>query len=73
VSGRKDGEIMRIWSYGLENPTMSRVPTPYYQLETMAFVHKNSQIVLDSKADFANYNLLIVHGVNHPRSLSLSQ
>jgi polar amino acid transport system substrate-binding protein len=70
VSGRKDGEIMRIWSYGLENPTMTRVPTPYYQLETMAFVHKNSDIVLESKADLANYNLLIVRGVKHTNNIT---
>lgn len=70
VTGRKDGEIMRIWSYGLENPTMIRVPTPYYQLETMAFVHKNSQIVLKSKADLANYNLLTVRGVQHTNNIT---
>jgi hypothetical protein len=70
VTGRKDGEIMRIWSYGLENPTMIRVPTPYYQLETMAFVHKNSQIVLKSKADLANYNVLTVRGVQHTNNIT---
>jgi polar amino acid transport system substrate-binding protein len=70
VLGRKDGEIMRIWGYGLENPTMIRVPTPYYKLETMAFVHKNSQFVLESKADLANYNILRVRGVKHTNNIT---
>lgn len=37
-TGMKDGEIMRIWTYGDENPNTIRVPTPYYYLETMPFV-----------------------------------
>lgn len=40
-SGIKDGEIMRIWTYGEENLNTIRVPTPYYYLETMPFVLKN--------------------------------
>ena len=37
TSGKKDGEIMRIWAYGENNLTTKRVPTPYYSLETMGF------------------------------------
>ena len=33
-TGSKDGEIMRIWTYGDENLTTIRVPTAYYFLET---------------------------------------
>ena len=42
TSGKKDGEIMRIWTYGVENKTTIRVPTPYYKLETMAFIKKDN-------------------------------
>jgi len=70
VTGHKDGEIMRIWTYGVENPTMIRVPTAYYQLETMAFVHKNSQIKLASNADLQNHNLLKVRGVKHTDNIT---
>ncbi|WP_445946132.1 substrate-binding periplasmic protein [Shewanella sp.] len=69
-SGRKDGEIMRIFSYGIENPSMTRVPTSYYYLETMAFVHKESQITLNSKADLSKYNVLKVRGVKHTNNIT---
>lgn len=65
ISGRKDGEIMRIWHYGTENPTTIRVPTPYYFLETMAFIRKDSGITITSKADLAKYRLVKIRGVKH--------
>ena len=37
VTGKVDSEFMRIYSYGNENPNLIRIPTPYFQLETMAF------------------------------------
>lgn len=65
VSGIKDGEIMRIWSYGEENPTTLRVPTPYYKLETMAFIKKDSGILIKSKKDLKKYKITKVRGVKH--------
>lgn len=70
TSGEKDGEIMRIFTYGEENPTTIRVPTPYYQLETMGFVHRDSSIVINSKEDLANYRLVKVRGVKHTNNIS---
>jgi polar amino acid transport system substrate-binding protein len=70
IMGRKDGEIMRIWTYGIENPNMVRVPTSYYHLETMAFAHKESQIKLISKADLGKYNVLKVRGVKHTNNIT---
>jgi polar amino acid transport system substrate-binding protein len=70
IMGRKDGEIMRIWTYGIENPNMVRVPTSYYHLETMAFVHKDSPIKLKSKADLRKYNVLKVLGVKHTNNIT---
>jgi len=63
TSGTKDGEIMRIFTYGNENPTTIRVPTPYYYLETMGFVRKNSGVKVNSKSDLAKYRLAKVRGV----------
>jgi hypothetical protein len=54
VSGRKDGEIMRIWSYGIEHPETLRVPTPYYQLETVAFYKEGADVDVTSTKDLAN-------------------
>lgn len=39
TSANKDGEIMRIWTYGENNPKTKRVPTPYYYLETLDLYH----------------------------------
>lgn len=69
-SGMKDGEIMRIWSYGAENQNTVRVPTPYYYLETMPFVLKNSDIVILNKEDLANYRLAKIRGVKHTNNIT---
>lgn len=70
TSGEKDGEIMRIFTYGIENTTTIRVPTPYYQLETMAFVKKDSGIVIKSKEDLKKYKLVKVRGVKHTNNIT---
>jgi len=70
TSGSKDGEIMRIYTYGEENPTTIRVPTPYYYLETMGFVRKNSGVRIRSKSDLAKYRLAKVRGVKHTNNIT---
>ena len=70
TSGALDGEIMRIWTYGDENPTTIRVPTPYYQLETTAFVRRDRDIVLKTKADLKNYRIAKVGGVKHTNNIT---
>jgi len=70
ASGNKDGEIMRIWTYGLETPTTIRVPTPYYYLETMAFIKVNSGIKIKNKDDLRKYSLVKVRGVKHTNNIT---
>lgn len=70
TSGKSDGEIMRIYSYGVENPTTFRVPTPYYSLETMAFIKKNSRIKITKKADLSKYSIVKVRGVKHTNNIT---
>ena len=70
TSGRVDGEIMRIWSYGEENPTTVRVPTAYYSLETMPFVMTKSGIVINTKADLNQYRVAKVRGVKHTNNIT---
>lgn len=70
VSGRKDGEIMRIWSYGIEHPETVRVPTPYYQLETVAFYKDGADVDVASTKDLANYSVLKVRGVKHTNNIT---
>jgi hypothetical protein len=70
VSGRKDGEIMRIWSYGIEHPETIRVPTPYYQLETMGFFKDGTNIDVKSAQDLARYSVRKVRGVKHTNTIT---
>ena len=70
TSGSRDGEIMRIYSYGEENNTVIRVPTAYYYLETMAFVRKGSGVVINSKEDLLNYKVVKVRGVKHTNNIT---
>ncbi|WDE07439.1 transporter substrate-binding domain-containing protein [Thalassomonas viridans] len=70
TSGKKDGEIMRIWTYGDENSTTIRVPTPYYYLETMPFVLKQGDIDISKAQDLENYSLVKVRGVKHTNNIT---
>lgn len=70
ASGVKDGEVMRIFSYGIDNETLIRVPTPYYYLNTMAFTLKDSGIVINSIDDLKNYRLVKVMGVKHTDNIT---
>lgn len=65
AAGRKDGEVMRVWEYGLVNPTLIRVPTPFYSVKTMAFVHRQRKVAVASLEDLAGYRLAKVRGVRH--------
>lgn len=63
--GLSDGEIMRIFSYGNDNPDVIRVPTSYYSLKTMIFIRKHSNISINSQQDLSNYKIARVRGVKH--------
>lgn len=70
TSGLSDGEIMRIYSYGEENPTTYRIPTPYYHLETMAFIKKGSDIKILAKEDLSKYSIVKIRGVKHTNNIT---
>ncbi|MFD2167041.1 substrate-binding periplasmic protein [Thalassotalea euphylliae] len=65
ISGRVDGEIMRIHSYGENNRNVERVMTPYYQLRTAAFIRVDSDIKIRSTYNLSNYKVGKVAGVQH--------
>jgi ABC-type amino acid transport substrate-binding protein len=65
ANGMVDGEVMRIWSYGEQNPQLIRVPTPYYSLNTTAFFNKESQLTVTSLSDLSSYKIVVVRGVKH--------
>ncbi|GLX79709.1 ABC transporter substrate-binding protein [Thalassotalea insulae] len=64
-SGVKDGEILRIFNYGIETPHVIRVPTPYYYLTTAAFTQEKNEITVKQLADLSPYRVGIVRGVKH--------
>lgn len=70
ISGVKDGEIMRVYAYGIENPAMIRVPTPYYYIETTAFIKIGRDIIINSKDDLSNYRLAKVLGIKHTNNIT---
>ncbi|WP_324254916.1 substrate-binding periplasmic protein [Fluctibacter halophilus] len=72
ATGKDDGDIMRIYAYGKDNPNVIRIPTPYFQLETMAFTKADSGIQINSKADLLNYAVAKVRGVKHTDNLTAS-
>ncbi|WP_448546567.1 substrate-binding periplasmic protein [Thalassotalea fusca] len=70
ATGIKDGEIMRIFTYGEENTNTIRVPTPYYYLETMPFVLEGSDVSITQTTDLKNYRLVKVRGVKHTNNIT---
>jgi len=64
------GEIMRIFTYGNENPNTIRVPTPYYYLETMAFVKVDSTLDIREAKDLKNMRIAKVRGVKHTNNIT---
>ncbi|WP_286266618.1 substrate-binding periplasmic protein [Thalassotalea atypica] len=68
--GSKDGEIMRIWTYGDENSQTIRVPTPYYYLETVAFTLKDSNVHIREKEELKEYRLAKIRGVKHTNNIT---
>lgn len=69
-TGTLDGEVMRIWSYGVENPSIVRVPASYYQVETMPFILSHKNIEIRNKADLRNYKVGIVRGIKHTKNIT---
>lgn len=63
TSGRRDGDLLRIYSYGKENPTLLRVPTPYYEVKTTAFALKSKRIQINEVRDLDEFRIAIVRGV----------
>lgn len=70
ASGEKDGEIMQVYSYGEQSPTIIRVPTPYYQLETRAFIRKDKSVVVNVRDDLYKYSLARVRGVKFTANIT---
>jgi len=69
-TGEKDGETARIFGYGASAPTMVRVATPYYYLESAVYIRKASKVSIKTKDDLKNYKIGIIRGVQHTIDLT---
>jgi len=70
TDGERDGEILRIFSYGEKNKMMIRVPTPYSYLETAVFAKKSRNISVKSKESLKKYKIIVVRGVQHTKDIT---
>ena len=71
ATGKVDGEVMQIYTYGNENPNLIRIPTPYFELETMTFTKADRGIQINSKAELANYSVAKIRGVKHTNNITV--
>ncbi|GAA0784076.1 MULTISPECIES: substrate-binding periplasmic protein [Pseudomonadati] len=69
--GQVNGEIMRVWRYGEDNPDFIRVPTSYYAVKTAFFTRKDSLLKLADTADITELNVGVLTGVKHTQNLGL--
>jgi hypothetical protein len=65
LSGVVVGEVARIKSYGMKNPTLIRVEPGHYYLTTVVFARKDRGIKLAGPADLAQYKVAHVRAVQH--------
>jgi ABC-type amino acid transport substrate-binding protein len=70
VRGSLDGDLSRILSFGENNPSLIRVPTPYSSVETVAFALKSKNISIETKEDLGKHKLVIVRGVQTTKDLT---
>ena len=65
-NGFKDGEVLRVFDYGEKNNTnVLRVPTPYYEVKTIAFVEKHNEIQINSVNDLYGHRIAKLRGHIH--------
>ncbi|KPZ69100.1 MULTISPECIES: ABC transporter substrate-binding protein [unclassified Shewanella] len=66
------GEIMRIWEYGIDNPDLIRVPTPYYHLKTALLVRSDNRLNIYSLKDIVDVNVGVIRGVKHTEQIDVN-
>lgn len=70
TSGRRDGEVIRIFDLGENEKRLVRAPTSFSNLETSVFVHKDKGVKITSVDDLKNYKVAIVTGVLHTHAVA---
>lgn len=70
ASGRMDGETLRVFALGENEPRLIRVPTPLSDLQTSVFVPAGSDIAVNDAAQLNNYSSVVVIGVLHTKAIT---
>ncbi len=69
-SGAKDGETLRIFALGENEPRLKRVPTAISSLRTAVFAKKGAGLTISSVEDLNPYKVVVVAGVLHTEAAS---
>lgn len=70
LAGDKDGEVARIATYAVNNPSLIKVEPGYYYLVSTAFAKSDKNIVIKSRDDLKQYRVGIVRGIAHAKVAS---
>lgn len=70
ASGRKDGETLRVFALGENEPRLIRVPTPLSDLQTSVFVPTGSDIAVSQAEDLNSFSSVVVIGVLHTKAIT---
>lgn len=70
LAGDKDGEVARIATYAVNNPTLNKVEPAYYYLVSTAFAKSDKNITIKSRDDLKPYRVGIVRGIAHAKVAS---
>ena len=65
LRGKIDGEIARIYMYGVNNPSLIRVEPSYFYLKSSAFCKDPKKIHIEKKEDLKGYTVAVIRGVAH--------
>lgn len=69
ASGRADGEVSRVASYGTTRPNMLRVEPPLAQLSWLVMYPKSAPFSIKTTADLKNYNVAYIRGYKGAEAL----
>jgi len=70
ASGRMDGETLRVFALGENEPRLIRVPTPLSDLQTSVFVPKSSRIQINDASELNDHTSVVVIGVLHTKAIT---
>ncbi|MFT5706080.1 MAG: polar amino acid transport system substrate-binding protein [Oceanospirillaceae bacterium] len=68
-SGHSDGQLLRIAGADILDPSLIRIPTPIYHIETQIFARKEYALRINKVEDLREYKIAAVRGILHSKRL----